>query len=268
MNRLTNLNIMAQYQENAIVTFVEQLTNENFRIGFKSTKISKTARAGQFVMVRVNKYADPLLRRPFCIHQVEGDELTIYLKVVGRGTELLSQLDVGQEVSLLGALGNGFTIHKSPSCLIGGGLGIAPLLLLAKSLSEKNDASAMTIILGGRNSGEVEPLVADFEQYNAKVYVATDDGSYGEKGFVTDVFTGLELDASTNVYTCGPEAMMARIHDICLEKSLACQVSVEEEMACGMGACLGCCKTKADGDYTHVCINGPVYKSEELKWEK
>lgn len=259
---------MAQYQENAIVTFVEQLTKENFRIGFKSPKIAKTSRAGQFIMVRANKHTDPLLRRPFCVHQVEGDEIVIYFKVVGRGTELLAQMGVGEEVSLLGALGNGFTLHDTPSCLIGGGLGIAPLLMLVKSLSEKAEGKDITVILGGRNAGEVKPLMRHFEKFNINLLATTDDGSFGQKGFVTDILAGLDLDSATNVYTCGPEAMMSRIHDICLEKSFPCQVSVEKEMACGMGACLGCCKTKADGDYTHVCINGPVYKAEELKWKK
>lgn len=260
---------MAQYQENATVTSVEQLSEDNFRMTFSSPQIAADARPGQFVMVRSVGTADPLLRRPFCVHQVEGDTLQIYFKVVGRGTQIMSQFGAGEEVSLLGPLGRGFSLTTGASCLVGGGLGIAPLLYLATELSKKvSDPQTITVILGGRTKVEVAPLVADFEKLGVRVLSATDDGSFGVKGFVTDILACESLNAATQVYTCGPEAMMSRIYDHCKDKGFACQVSVEKEMACGMGACLGCCKEKKDGEYTHVCINGPVYNAEELKWDK
>ena len=262
---------MAQFQEKAIVTRVEQLSSENFRISFKAPQIAKDARPGQFVMVRTVDGSDPLLRRPFSVHQTLDDQtVQIYFKDVGRGTHLMSKFRLGEEVSLLGPLGKGFTIIKDkPTCLVGGGLGVAPLLLLTKRLATLNEnPSDIRVILGGRNSAEVEPLVADFKAYGVSVLVTTDDGSFGDKGFVTDQLSKLSLREDTMVYTCGPDAMMAAVYTIAQSKKIACQVSVEKEMACGVGACLGCCKTKADGEYTHVCINGPVYNAEELKWEK
>ncbi|CAG37745.1 dihydroorotate dehydrogenase electron transfer subunit [Desulfotalea psychrophila] len=262
---------MAQNQENAIITSVEQLSAENFRMGFHAPKIAAVAHPGQFVMVRRMGSTDPLLRRPFCIHQVDDDGgLQLYFKVVGRGTKLLSQLTLGEELSILGPLGKGFAlVNNRPACLVGGGLGIAPLLFLTRKLAEgADDPSQIRVILGGRSRAEVEPLVADFEQYGVQVFSTTDDGSFVRKGFVTEVLQEQALVADCQVYTCGPEAMMARVFEHCQEKGLACQVSVEKEMACGIGACLGCCKTKADGTYTHVCINGPVYNAEELQWKK
>lgn len=260
---------MAQYQENATVTCVEQLSEDNFRMTFTAPQIAADARPGQFVMVRSVGTADPLLRRPFCVHQVDGDNLQIYFKVVGRGTQIMSQFGVGEEISLLGPLGKGFSLTQGASCLVGGGLGIAPLLYLAAELSRKaENASAITVILGGRSKDEVAPLVACFEEFGVRVLPATDDGSYGVKGFVTDILANETLPEGTQVYTCGPEMMMGRVFDYCKEQNLPCQVSVEKEMACGMGACLGCCKEKNDGEYTHVCINGPVYNAEELKWDK
>lgn len=262
---------MAQYQENAIVTRVEQLSPENFRISFNSPDIAADSRPGQFVMVRSSEGTDPLLRRPFSIHQIDANgDVQIYFKVVGKGTHLMSQFSPGEKISLLGPLGKGFEMKKGkPACLVGGGLGIAPLLLLTASLTEKyTDPENITVILGGRTKEEVEPLVGDFEKYGVKVLPATDDGSFGVKGFVTTILESQNLPAESMVYTCGPEAMMARVYGMSKEMGLACQVSVEKEMACGMGACLGCCKTKSDGDYTHVCINGPVYYGEELQWDK
>ncbi len=260
---------MSQYQENAIVTGVEQLSSENFRITFRAPQIAADSRPGQFIMVRSSEGTDPLLRRPFSVHQIVGDsDVQIYFKVVGRGTELMSQFSVGQKVSLLGPLGRGFELKKNKhSCLVGGGLGIAPLLFLTKKIVEKNQTSeGITVILGGRTRDEVEPLEKDFINCGVNVLLTTDDGSYGDKGFVTDILVGQALDEKSIVYTCGPEAMMARVYGISREKGADCQVSVEREMACGMGACLGCCREKADGQYTHVCINGPVYNGEDLKW--
>lgn len=262
---------MAQFQENAIVTRVEQLSSDNFRISFNSPQIAAEARPGQFVMVRTVVGSDPLLRRPFSVHQTEVDgTVQIYFKNVGRGTQLMSQFSPGEEVSLLGPLGKGFQIDsRYPACLVGGGLGIAPLLFLTRKMASAYlDLSDITVILGGRTSGEVQPLVADFEKYGIDVLVTTDDGSFGEKGFVTDLLRKASLATDCKIFTCGPEAMMAAVYKIALEKGWPCQASVEEEMACGVGACLGCCKTKADGSYTHVCINGPVYNAEELKWNK
>jgi dihydroorotate dehydrogenase electron transfer subunit len=260
---------MSQYQEKAIVARVEQLSTENIRLTLDCPDIARTARPGQFVMIRTGTGKDPLLRRPFSIHQTTAQgQIQIYFKVVGRGTEILAHAKKGEIISVFGPLGRGFRIaDDSPACLIGGGLGIAPMLFLAKRISQvKKDCSQDLIILGGRSRREVEPLIADFQQMGLQIAWCTDDGSYGQRGFVSDLFLNHQLPADCSVYCCGPEAMMARISELCKERHYPCQVSVESVMACGMGACLGCSKPTKSGIYAHVCLDGPVFDAEEMVW--
>ena len=260
---------MAQYQENATVRRVEDLGADNFRMTLDSPQISKGAQPGQFVMVATGPGQDPLLRRPFSIHQTTSKgELQLYFKVVGRGTEILSHVREGEQVSVFGPLGKGFRLVKDhPAVLIGGGLGIAPLLFLGKALCRLKIAlEGDSIILGARSKNELEPLVADFEQIGQNLLLATDDGSLGHHGFVTEILKAAELPDDSIIYCCGPEPMMAAVAKICHDRGWGCQVSVESVMACGMGACLGCSKPSKNGTYTHVCLNGPVYNAEDLVW--
>lgn len=260
---------MTQFQEKAIVTRFEDLAGKAFRITLYSPDIASRTRPGQFVMVRTGVAKDPLLRRPFSVHQTTSDgHLQLLLKVVGRGTAILAKSRVGESISLFGPLGNGFAINKEkPSVLVAGGLGIAPMLLLAKVLSrDKSDTSHDVIILGGRSGGEVEPLMRDFREFGIRVIACTDDGSYGKHGMVTDVMNSMTLHHRSVVYTCGPELMMEAVKDISSNHGLECQVSVESIMACGMGACLGCTRHKSDGSYVHVCLDGPVFRAEDLQW--
>lgn len=221
-------------------------------------------------MIRTGIGHDPLLRRPFSIHQtsIEG-RIQIYFKIVGRGTDILGRVNEGEELSVFGPLGKGFHIDEtSPSVIVGGGLGIAPLLFLVKENCRlKSDISQDLIILGARERNELEPLLGDFKNFGLKILTATDDGSLGHKGFVIDVLTSLELSVSSTVYACGPEPMMAGVSELCKLRGIKCLVSVESVMACGMGACLGCSRPAKKGTYTHVCMNGPVYDAEELIWE-
>lgn len=260
---------MSQYQEKATVTRVEQLTSDNFRLTLHCPQIAEKAKAGQFVMVRTGVGKDPLLRRPFSIHQTSSEGMIqIYFKVVGRGTDILARVRKGEELSVFGALGKGYRIDKSSSSVIlGGGLGIAPLLFLAKENCRiKQDCAGDLIILGGRNKDELEPLLEDFREFGLTILTATDDGSLGHHGYVTEVLDSLDLPGNTTVYGCGPEPMLAKVSKICKTKSFDCQVSVESVMACGMGACLGCSRPGKGGKSSHVCLNGPVYNAEELVW--
>ncbi|MGB5230781.1 MAG: dihydroorotate dehydrogenase electron transfer subunit [Desulfoprunum sp.] len=260
--------MMTQYQEKAAVIRIERLSGDNVRLTFDCPDIAAAASPGQFVMIRVGTGNDPLLRRPFSIHQTDEDgHLQVYFKVVGRGTGMLAAVREGAEVSILGPLGRGFQVADSPACLVGGGLGMAPLLFLARKLSQlKRDRSRDTIILGGRTSSEVEPLVKDFEEFGMTVVATTDDGSYGQRGFVTAAFSSLSLPSPCTVYCCGPEPMLAGMSVLCRTRGYSCQVSVESVMACGMGACLGCSKPNRDGGYVHVCVDGPVFDAEEMAW--
>lgn len=260
---------MSQYQENATVTRVEQLSASNYRLTFESPLIAASARPGQFVMIRTSIGKDPLLRRPFSVHQIKGDgRIQVYFKEVGRGTTILAHAKVGEVFSIFGPLGRGFRLHPDkPAVLVGGGLGIAPLLLLLKENCRlKKNCDLDLVILGGRISEEVAPLLEDFKEYGIALRVSTDDGSLGTRGFVTDILKEERLADETNVYACGPEPMMAGVAKFCEEKEISCQVSVESVMACGMGACLGCSRPDKNGSYTHVCLNGPVFDAEKLVW--
>lgn len=260
---------MAQHQEKATVIRVERLSTDNYRLTLHSPQIAAAARPGQFVMVQTGTGRDPLLRRPFSLHQVsEGGRLQLYFKTVGRGTDILAHLCVDETVDLFGPLGRGFQLHgERPACLIGGGLGIAPLLFLVKELCRlQRDFSRDLVILGGRSADEVEPLVEDFRQFGLPVCCTTDDGSFGRQGLVTELLVSEQVASGSAVYGCGPDPMLARVHQICLSRQFSCQVSVESVMACGMGACLGCNRSAAGGGYLHVCIDGPVFRSEELAW--
>lgn len=260
---------MSQYQEKARVARIEQFANRNFRLTLECPQIAATAKPGQFVMIRAGVGKDPLLRRPFSVHQTSSDgRIQIYFKVVGRGTEMLSRVQKDQQLSILGPLGRGFRLHlQAPAIIVGGGLGIAPMLFLAKEncrLKQRCDEDL--IVLAARQKGELEHLLDDFKRLGLRLLTATDDGSFGHHGLVTELLQQLTLPPECTVYCCGPEPMMAGVGKICQSRNISCQVSVESVMACGMGACLGCSRLAQDGSYTHVCLNGPVYDAEELVW--
>lgn len=260
---------MSQYQEKATVTRVEQFSENNYRLTLACPLVAAGAKPGQFVMIRAGLGKDPLLRRPFSIHQTSSaGKIQIYFKVVGRGTNILARLKEGEEVSVFGPLGRGYRLLKNaPSVIVGGGLGIAPLLFLAKeSCRLKKDCTDDLIILGAQGKNEIEPLLEDFKKFGISILTATDDGTLGHHGFVTEVMEAIDLPKGCVVYGCGPEPMMAALGKLCKSQAIPCQVSVESVMACGMGACLGCSRPAKDGSYTHVCLHGPVYDAEDLAW--
>jgi dihydroorotate dehydrogenase electron transfer subunit len=260
---------MPQYQENATVVRVERLALDNCRLTLHSPLVAAVAQPGQFVMVKAGLGRDPLLRRPFSLHQVgNGGIIQIYFKVVGKGTKILAEVNEHQQLSVLGPLGRGFRIDtEKPAVIVAGGLGIAPMLFLAEELCRKKASTAHDLLLlGARQRSELEPLLSDFHHLGLRLLCASDDGSLGRPGFVTDLLQAENLSPESLVYACGPEPMLARTVAICRSKSVPCQVSVETSMACGMGACLGCNRHGADGNYTHVCLDGPVYDAEELLW--
>jgi len=260
---------MSQHQEKATIINFEQLSEDNFRLTLDAPLIAKSSNPGQFVMIQAGTGKDPLLRRPFSLHQASSSgHIQIYFKNVGRGTDILAHAKIDEILDVFGPLGRGFEISKDKrACLVGGGLGIAPLLFLAKRLCRSGkDNSGDLILLGGRTKSEVAPLVDDFQQFGIEVRVTTDDGSYGMQGFVTEIMKSEPVDESSQIYACGPDPMLARVFQICQERNAGCQVSVETMMACGMGACLGCNIEAVNGSYAHVCIDGPVFNAEDLLW--
>lgn len=223
----------------------------------------KNVKAGQFVNLEIPGAKDVYLRRPFSIHDVHKNDLGLLIKIIGKGTAHLATLPIGSELSMVVPLGNGYTLIKQgKALLIGGGCGIAPLLLLAKQL--KKAGATPHIILGGRSKQDIVRQ-KEFANYGV-VSVTTEDGSLGTKGYVTEAFKKLPMAEYKMMYTCGPEAMLKGIHRYAYEHKIPLQVSLEAMMGCGFGVCL-CCVTPSKND-GHVCVckEGPVFNAEQLAW--
>ena len=219
--------------------------------------VSDITKPGQFVNIKLDGL---FLRRPISVNDVVGNQLTIIYKVVGKGTELMSKMKEGS-FDILTGLGNGYDVSLSGDkpLLIGGGVGVPPLYMLAKELIKAGKKP--TVILGFNTKDEIF-YENEFASLGAKVYVTTVDGSYGEKGFVTDVIKN--LNDYTYFYTCGPEPMLKAIYNTATTEG---QFSFEERMGCGFGACMGCsCKTIYGNK--RICKDGPVLKKEEILWQK
>lgn len=249
---------------------IERLSASFFRITLQSPLIATAARPGQFVMAACGTTLDPLLRRPFSIHNRTPDgQLQILFRVIGQGTRLLSESTTGQELSLIGPLGKGFSLQPGePVGLIGGGIGMAPLLFLVQALLQANGRGTdCTVFLGSRTADELSQVAANFITLGCRVETATDDGSSGYHGLVTDLLAP-QVTRFNKVYTCGPHPMMATVSSICQAAGVACEVSLEAHMACGLGACLGCTVQGARGNYLHVCSHGPVMNAEEVAWNR
>jgi len=258
---------MSEFQQKCSILGRDRLAPDVFRLTLQAPTIAAVAQPGQFVMVRVVDGLDPLLRRPFSIHRSFADgNISLLFKVIGKGTAMLARRCVGDELDLVGPLGNGFEFSNDrPVCLIGGGMGIAPLLFLAELLHSTGRATENDhVLLGARNKDELTPLADEFSALGYTVQLATDDGSIGHKGFIPDLLDFV-LPTVEQVYTCGPHLMMKNVVRQCQQAEVSCQVSLETHMACGMGACLGCTVNGKRG-LVHVCKQGPVFNADQLEW--
>lgn len=244
----------------------EELGPGLFRLVVEAPGIARSARPGQFVQMKVSPGMDPLLRRPMSIAGVHGGRIEILYEVVGTGTRALSQRRVGETLPVLGPLGRGFAFVKrvSFSILVGGGSGVPPLLFLAERMKRKGLA-----FLGARTKslllGEKELRKSGWE-----VEVSTDDGTRGHRGFVSDIFAKRLSDFPSRggVYACGPIPMIQTVAGLCAQKKMACQVSLEAMMACGIGICRGCVvPVRAGGKYMDICREGPVVEANRIDWE-
>ena len=216
---------------------------------------SDITNCGQFVNIKLDGF---YLRRPISVCDVQGDVLTLIYKVVGNGTEKMSQMREGEKLSVLTGLGNGYDLTKSGGAplLIGGGVGVPPMYLLAKKLISKG--CKVSVILGFNTKDEVF-YENEFKALGCDVTVTTVDGSYGVKGFVTDALP----ESYSYFYTCGPEPMLKAVYR---SAKTSGQFSFEERMGCGFGACMGCsCKTVTS--YKRICKDGPVLEKEEILWK-
>lgn len=219
--------------------------------------LAREAKPGQFVHINIESDSH-ILRRPISICDVQGSVTRIVFEIKGEGTEILSKKNVGDVIDLIGPVGTGFTVKKDAKAVVlGGGLGSFPLLFLAKNLTEPK------IFLGFRDK-EMVCMEEDFSACGQTV-VATDNGSYGYNGFAIDA----AKDAIANcdiIYACGPTPMLRAVKKIAEEKGIEAEISMEQRMGCGIGACLVCvCKTKSG--YDKVCQKGPVFKASEVEFE-
>lgn len=215
--------------------------------------------AGQFVEVEIPGNKQVMLRRPISIHDVdtENKTLTLLVQVVGKGTRTLSAMQVGERLNLVYPLGHGFSLEGRNVLLVGGGAGIAPLLHLSKCLAA--NGIRPTILLGGRTAALI-PVQKAFEPYGT-IGFATEDGSLGEKGLVTQ--HSLFTNTYDHIYTCGPTPMMKAVARYAMQHNIDCEVSLENMMACGIGACL-CCVVDSDEGHKCVCKEGPVFNAKRL----
>lgn len=217
---------------------------------------SALSKPGQFINILIDGF---YLRRPISVCDYDDNSITIIYKVVGKGTESLSKMGESDKIDILVGLGNGFSSEKSGDLplVIGGGAGVPPMYNLTKKLI--NEGKKPTVILGFNTKDEVF-FTSEFEKQGARVLICTADGSVGIKGFVTDAFG--QVEKYTYFYTCGPLPMLKAVYDNTLTSG---ELSFEERMGCGFGACMGCsCKTKYKTK--RICKDGPVLEKEEIIW--
>ena len=277
-------------QIKAKIVFNEQFMPGYFHLGLEAPAIAREVKPGQFIHIRISDGVEPLLRRPFSIHRIRNqkpdyrNQIEILYKVVGRGTEILSQKRNGEYLDVIGPLGNGFSILDSRySILVAGGMGVAPLVFLAEKTSIQYPASSISVLIGAKTKNYI--LCDDeFRKLGCDVKIATDDGSRGFKGSAAGLLkkrvSSIQYPVSS-IYTCGPHEMLKEVASIAHKNRIPCQASLEEFFACGVGACLGCAvrvKTSDEGrgtrdegreaidQYKLVCKDGPVFDSYEILW--
>lgn len=256
------------------------------RMRVESAYLAKNTKPGQFFEVRCSDINEPLLRRPLGVHRILKNGVEMLYEVVGKGTELLSKKRAGEELDIIGPLGNGFTLPRNThdarrmTILIAGGIGVAPLFALAEEL-----VSSPQSMIHRKNMGHHALIGAckkehilcekEFKKLGYKVMVTTENGSCGKKGMITEPLKFLlsTMDCRLwTIYACGPTAMLKTVAQIAGARHIPCQVSLEERMACGVGACLGCpvkVKTQyailnTQYEYRMVCKDGPVFNAEEV----
>ena len=238
----------------------QELYDQVFQLVVKAPEVAALAEAGQFVQLRILN-SNCLLRRPVGIAAADKEKGTVAFiyRVVGKGTKAISELKAGDTINVLGPLGNGFDTTAKKPLIVGGGMGLSPVLFYAAVMQGKAD-----VLMGGKTAGELfwQDLFTGKVQ---EIFCTTDDGSLGTKGFTTTLLPELlEKKDYDLVVACGPEIMMKGIAKIAKEHGLRCQVSLEKRMGCGLGACLSCSIDTTDGKRKKVCKDGPVFEAGEV----
>ncbi len=242
-----------------------RITTDLWEITLRAPQIAREARPGQFVHVRLVDGLDPLLRRPMSIYRIGHGTVGLLVRPAGRGSRMIVEKAVGEHLDCMGPLGHGFTVHPGSRnlLLIGGGSGIGPMVALADLAVARG--LAVVLLFGFRSADRVYP--SGLLPAEAEYAVATDDGSVGHRGLVTDLARDY-LGWADAIYACGPKPMFLSLLDITREANLqkSVQVSLEEHVACGVGACFGCVVETRRGEMKSVCEDGPVFEMRELAW--
>ena len=259
-------------EQTAQIISNERDTDSYFRLVLRAPQIAPLVQPGQFAHVRVTPLKDALLRRPFSIFQVAGETFSILYKTVGKGTDALSRMRAGEEISVIAPLGHGFTVPKrggETPLLVAGGYGMAAMFLLAQRSPKKG-----IVFVGGRKSVDIL-CEKEFVALGWDVRATTEDGSHGEKGLVTqpllaELRTPHSALRTPKLFACGPTGMLKAIGKIAEEFNLPCELSMDEHMCCGVGVCLTCVipvKTGGNWEYQRTCTEGPVFDSRQVLWE-
>lgn len=237
------------------------------RLTFFAPSIAAQVVPGQFVHVQCGVERDFILRRPFAVHGLTaGGAFEILFNVVGKGTRLLATARTNDTIDILGPLGNGFDTSGDVSkvVLVAGGMGVAPLFFLAERLSAQH--SKVVTVIGAATKSRLTDYM-ELKRQTRRIVAVTEDGTQGIKGLVSDVIPGeIETEKPTRIYACGPLGMLRVIAAIAKRNHVACQVALEERMACGVGVCLGCV-VPTRGGYLKVCSDGPVFDAEIIDWK-
>jgi dihydroorotate dehydrogenase electron transfer subunit len=250
----------------------QKLKENMFKLTLDSPFVSRTAKPGNFVHIKVSSDHHPLLRRAFSVHNVDKQKRSfdVLFKVVGKGTKILSEKSPRDMLDLLGPIGNGFSLPPKGETLmlVAGGMGIAPLWFLFTNLVRKIDKEKLVFFLGAKTKKELL-YYEKLKKLGRNLIVTTDDGSFGIKGLVTEAFLQRIKKRKKGspklvVYSCGPPEMLKRMSEISKEHDLSCQISLEGSMACGVGACWGCAVKFENGGYKRVCVDGPVFDAREV----
>lgn len=264
---------MNTYDIHATVLSNVKVAEDHYLLSCECSKIAQHAKPGQFMHVLVSYGMGLLLRRPFTVYSVDKNRITMLYQIIGEGTQRLSEMQRGEVLYVLGPLGNTFDMQNisEPAILVGGGAGIASLMLLAVALRTRG---VQTIgLVGAQHQGRLLSI-DDLKAIDVKVHIATDDGSKGHHGFVTDILENLlnrnGLHRPT-IFACGPHAMLASVAKIATEYKIPTQVAMENRMGCAMGVCLGCVCPIRIGEnhieYQRVCTEGPVFNAADIAWE-
>ncbi|MBD3263696.1 MAG: dihydroorotate dehydrogenase electron transfer subunit [Candidatus Omnitrophica bacterium] len=245
----------------------EKVKENIYRLSFRSDYLSKHSLPGNFIHIKIE---NTVLRRPFSVHDIKGDKVYVLFKVRGKGTRFLSEYKRGRSLDVIGPLGRGFSLKvpgESLNIIIAGGIGVAPLVFLARKIGKRGQRGNNLAILGFENTGDIV-CEEEFRRLAYKVYISTEDGSRGEKGnsvgILKRILSGYPEETFMRIYACGPKDMFFEINKTAKKfPNAECEVSFEQFMGCGLGVCCACVIETKTG-YRKICRDGPVFDIKEI----